>query len=304
MTQVSACLANIAFSRNKSRNDFVVGGEVMDRFVHVMLAPAAMLLASPVVAQDWSVAVQPGGYQVARAGGDGTITGIGLTCERAIPVIALQLARPAPRSPAVASVSVGGYTARLALIRNGTTNVWVAVLRDRVLLDTIAGSAVGTRLSVTVDGGQGGNLSLGGVRSAMQRALGGCYQLPAMAAPAGPVPAATTSLPPLDVSRQVFPFKSGRYATGGSCAAAEQGEGNASIWTFAAKKYHEYEADENWVFGKFTLLSPERFRTSEQPGGVQWERRGTGFVRTERGSPPQAFRWCAPLTPDDAAMLR
>ncbi len=265
-----------------------------------------MSLAAPAVAQDWNVATQPGGYQVARAGGDRTITGIGLTCERAVPVMALQLSRPASRSPAVASVTVGGYAARLALIRNGATNVWIAVLRDRALLDAIAGSAAGTRLAVTVDGGQGGNLPLGGVRSAMQRALGGCYQVPARAAP-GIAPtaiAAAAPLPPLDVSRQVFPFRSGRYATGGSCAAAAQGEGNASIWTFAAKKYHEYEADENWVFGKFTQVSPERFRTSEQPGGIEWERRGTGFARIERGSPPQTFRWCAPLTPDDAAMLR
>ncbi|ODT88091.1 hypothetical protein [Phenylobacterium sp. SCN 70-31] len=143
-----------------------------------------LVLATGAMAQVWEAGVQPGGYGVARITGPGPATGLALTCEGDAPVLALSLARPAPRNPAPFAFAIGGRTAQGVLTRNGATNVWAMHLRqDRALVDLLT---QGDSVTVTVAGAPYGALSLQGARPALQRALSRCYTPPAIQAVATP----------------------------------------------------------------------------------------------------------------------
>ena len=136
-------------------------------------AVVALALARPAAAQSWQVITQPGGYSVARVDLAGGIRGVGVTCERGVPVLALNLARSPTRNPAQLTLTSGRANAQIGIIRNGSTNVWVAAIGDPRILDMLAnGSSVG----IAVDGSNYGTASLSGARAAMGQALAGCYR--------------------------------------------------------------------------------------------------------------------------------
>lgn len=125
---------------------------------------------------------QPGGYKVARVttgGSNVPVQGIGLTCERKVPMIALSLARAPARNPALLSLSDGKSTGKLGVVRNGKTNIWAGPVRDARVLDMLAraGSVI-----VSIDGAAYGTVSLVGAADAMRGALGGCWARTAVAA--------------------------------------------------------------------------------------------------------------------------
>ncbi|MBC9035147.1 hypothetical protein IAG41_22385 [Sphingomonas sp. JC676] len=182
-------------------------------------------------AQVWEVVVQQGGHKVARGGmhgGAGLMRGIGLTCERNVPIIAIGLARAPARNPALLSFSDGRSTGKLGVVRNGASNVWAGPVRDTRVLDMLARAE---SVEVAIDGVRYGTVSLAGAGQAMQGALGGCY---AAAAIPARVPVAAhaatsravfgdTTLPPV-VRRDLTdfdqscaapnPFDDGQYPTG------------------------------------------------------------------------------------------
>ena len=148
------------------------------------------LLAVPALGQSWSTATQPGGYQVAKAAMSGRATGIALTCEHATPVLALSLAEPPKRNPAQLALKSGSATAQIGLVRNGSTNVWVAAIKDTRILDMLAN---GQRVGLTVDGADYGAASLDGARTAMGQALKACYHAASVTAAADGSGAPATS---------------------------------------------------------------------------------------------------------------
>lgn len=147
---------------------------------------AGLIAAGPVAAQSWGVIQQPGGYGVARIEMAGNIRGLAVTCERGVPILAL---RPAALigNPATAILKAGGRTATLRLVRNGSTDVWAAVLRDKAVLDMLAG---GGTAAVAIDGKLGGAVPLAGADAAFASALKGCYAAPATARAPAPVTSA------------------------------------------------------------------------------------------------------------------
>ena len=140
----------------------------------------------PAQAQTWQVIDQPGGYKVARVsmtgGGSRLVQGIGLTCERAVPMIALNLARAPARNPALLSLSDGKATGKLGVVRNGTSNVWAGPVRDARVLDMLARAG---SVEVAVDGVKYGTVSLAGAADAMRGALSRCWAGAVVAATGG-----------------------------------------------------------------------------------------------------------------------
>lgn len=215
----------------------------------------------PAQAQSWQVIEQPGGYKVARVSMTGGATGIGLTCERKVPVIALSLARAPARNPALLSLSDGKATGKLAVVRNGATNVWAGAVRDVRVLDMLARAA---SVEVAVDGVRYGTVSLAGAADAMRGALVGCWAGTTVAADAptsgaaapptkfGTAPMAVadtsspetsqTSFPTRDpkTGKPRLPIRLGAYvAAGSSCARPGEGlifvdSGNGAHFEFGA----------------------------------------------------------------------
>lgn len=149
----------------------------------------------------WQTISQPGGYKVARVAGTGIANGIGLTCERGVPVLAVNLARPAPTNPVQLSLDIDGASFPVTLARNGRTNVWVAALRDRAPIDALSN---GANLQISTRGQSIGNLSLQGARAAITGALAECYR-PAATSPArlAPTQAASSAASPKGVTEGV-----------------------------------------------------------------------------------------------------
>lgn len=204
---------------------------------------AALALAScgspPAQAEPWQVFDQPGGYKVARGGtggGSGLVQGIGLTCERNVPMIALSLARAPARNPALLSLSNGKVTGKLGVVRNGASNVWAGPLRDPRVLAMLARAG---SVEVAVDGMRYGTVSLAGAADAMRGALGGCWVGTAVGAQGAPAPGAGgaggalrpagVGVAPLPIKDPAtgqprFPVKLGTYVeTGKSCAKIGNG---------------------------------------------------------------------------------
>ncbi len=154
------------------------GGFAM-RLVTLVTTTAALVAVcgSPASAQNWKTITQNGGYKVARVTMGGAATGIGLTCERGVAMIAVNLVRAPRRNPALLTLKNGAASGALPIIRNGATNVWAGVIKDARLLD---GLATGQSVGVAVDGADYGTASLAGANAAMRTALGGCWR-PAMA---------------------------------------------------------------------------------------------------------------------------
>ncbi len=142
----------------------------------LLAAFCTLLFGIPAQAQQWQVVVQPGGYRVARVVAQGTATGIGFTCERNLPVIAVNLARPPARNPASIVIAIDGQPFAMALVRNQNTNVWVAGVRDRRLIDAMA---AGRTAQITVQGVAYGSVPLAGASSALAAALAPCHRLQA-----------------------------------------------------------------------------------------------------------------------------
>ena len=188
---------------------------------------AAFALAScgspPAQAQTWQVFDQPGGYKVARGDGSGQVQGMGLTCERNVPMIALSLARAPARNPALLSLSDGKATGRLGVVRNGATNVWACPVRDARVLAMLARAG---SVEVAIDGVRYGTVSLTGAAEAMRGALGGCWAGGAtvVAALPGAPAAATKPMLPIKPGYYVGTFdkqcataSSAMYYDGGNC---------------------------------------------------------------------------------------
>jgi hypothetical protein len=140
-------------------------------------------------ATGWQATTQPGGYKVARVTGSGIANAMALTCERGVPVLAVNLVTPAPTNPVQLSLEIDEGSYPITLTRNGRTNVWVAVMRDVTAIDALAG---GSRLRVSTRGQTIGTLPTAGARDAIASALTGCYR---------PAPATTASLAPTPAMR-------------------------------------------------------------------------------------------------------
>lgn len=153
----------------------------------------SLILAAPAFAQTspWQVLTQQGGYRVARVVGSGMASGLALTCDRGTPVIALNLAAGPARGPSTVTVLVDGSAFPLTLVRNGTTHVWVAAVRDPRLIEALA---EGSSARVMAGAAAIGTFSLGGAKAAIAQALAPCHRL--AAAPTMPS-AAPSGMPPL-----------------------------------------------------------------------------------------------------------
>lgn len=160
---------------------------------------AALTLCScgsaPAEAQPWEVIVQPGGYKVARGAtaGGGLVEGIGLTCERGMAMIALDLPRARGRMPVLLSLSDGRSVGKLGVVRNGATTVWAGPVRDPRVLAMLARAP---SVDVAINGMRYGKVSLAGAADAMRGALGGCWRAgvsSAQAISSAPAPAGNLS---------------------------------------------------------------------------------------------------------------
>ncbi|GAA0732605.1 YbjP/YqhG family protein [Sphingomonas japonica] len=144
---------------------------VMRCFTTLGVAVIAALTV-PTASAQWQTIEQPGGYAVARIEMAGPIRGVGITCERGVPILAVRPERSPARSPADLELVAGdGRSVRVALARNGRTDVWVAAIRNPQILDAIAASPVNMALT-----GARAQLSSDGASQAFRQALAGCYR--------------------------------------------------------------------------------------------------------------------------------
>lgn len=152
-------------------------------------AAASLALGGAATAQTaaWQSTTQPGGYKVARVAGTGIANGMALTCERGVPVLAVNLARPAPTNPVTLNLDIDEASHPVTLMRNGRTNVWVAAMRNQTPIDALVN---GSRVKVSARGQAIGAIPMSGAREAIMGALAGCYS-PAPAPVATP-PASIT----------------------------------------------------------------------------------------------------------------
>lgn len=151
------------------------------KFMALVFSGFVGVTAFPLYAQQaqWEVITQPGGYKVARGNATGSLTGVALTCERNVPVIAISLAKAPKRNPAQVTMSDGSASYDFGVIRNGTTNVWVATVKNPRLVEMLASAQIA---NVTVEGAQYGSVSLSGSGQAIRNALSGCWKAPPVAA--------------------------------------------------------------------------------------------------------------------------
>lgn len=139
------------------------------------------LFTSAAQAQSWVAASQPGGYGVAKielAGG--AVRGMALTCEKGVPILALRLAQAPRRNPAPLTLSGPDARASFQLLRNGNSDIWFTALRDRPVMDLLAGGT-GT-VAVAIDGSNAASIPLTGSGQAFRAALGACYAAPTQTA--------------------------------------------------------------------------------------------------------------------------
>lgn len=265
------------------------------------LLVAALALAAcgspPAQAETWQVIVQPGGYKVARGGtggGAGLVQGVGLTCERNVPMIALSLARAPARNPALLSLSDGKSIGKLGVVRNGATNVWAGPLRDPRVLALLARAA---SVEVALDGVRYGTVSLAGAADAMRGALSGCWAAGVAIAKTAPPPSVSTVPPATPVAAAggavgsstalSLPLRFGTYVRAGKRCGADVnaqvfidagngGAGDAQFEgsfikslrktgtnTFAARETRTDEADTPFT-ATYTITDREHFTVRSQ----------------------------------------
>ena len=137
------------------------------------LGGAAVPSTAQGQATGWQSTTQPGGYKVARVAGSGIVNGMALTCERGVPVLAVNLVTPAPTNPVQLTLDIDEQSYPITFTRNGRTNVWVAAMRNVTPIDALS---AGSRLQVSTRGQRIGTLATAGARDAIAAALAGCYQ--------------------------------------------------------------------------------------------------------------------------------
>jgi hypothetical protein len=145
------------------------------RVIFPLAGLGTALAAQPVAAQTtaWQATTQPGGHKVARVAGSGIANGMALTCERGVPVLAVNLVTPAPTNPVQLTLDIDGQSYPVTFTRNGRTNVWVAAIRNSAPIDAMT---AGSRLQLSTRGRAIGTMSTAGAREAITSALAGCYQ--------------------------------------------------------------------------------------------------------------------------------
>ena len=140
--------------------------------ISLVLASALPFAASPASAQTWDTATGAGGIKVARVAMSGGASSLGLACEGALPVLAINLRQPPRRNPALLTLRVGAASGAIVITRNGATSVWAAAVRDPRVLNALAS---GQSVALAVDGVSYGSVPLAGAGEAMRAALGGCW---------------------------------------------------------------------------------------------------------------------------------
>lgn len=207
-------------------------------FMTIAVAAACpATLAAQTGGAGWQTISQPGGYVVARVSGSGLANGIGLTCERGVPVLAVNLQRPAPTNPVRLSLDVYQDSFPVTLVRNGRTNVWVAAMRDVTPIDALAN---GSGATLSAGGRPVGTFALSGARAAITRALASCYSPSTAPAPA-PAPAP--------------PSLASAAATAANFAGVGEGKGcppTGPVARWGSANVADYMADNLIFCGDFT----------------------------------------------------
>ncbi len=147
----------------------------MRNYIYPALFASCLFAPQSAWAQagSWQVVDQTGGYKVARVAMAGRATGIGLTCEQGIAVIAVNLAQPPRRNPAALTLRGATGSKSFGILRNGMTSVWVASIKDPAILDMLASEQ---SVALAVDGANYGTAPLSGAAAAMRTALADCWR--------------------------------------------------------------------------------------------------------------------------------
>lgn len=182
--------------------------------------------------RQWQVSqTDPSRPAVAIIPGSGTISGLGLICDKSQPFLLLNLTQPVGRNTASAVLTVDGrdYPVSMAVLR--APAVMSGAITDPALIDALA---QGRALSVAVNGQRVGTLPLTGSSAALNSALAGCWQNPAAALPVveaasvqrlpigeGPRPAVAAADRAAIMRAAGFALRKGKWTT---CEGEETGE--------------------------------------------------------------------------------
>jgi hypothetical protein len=123
----------------------------------------------------WEMLRSPDGKAVARVQGSGILTGVAVTCQRRIPILAFSLGPSVSGIRIHLKVSGSDREANFDVVREGATPVWMTLVGDVRTLDAFF-AAEGAE--VTIDGMLAGSIPAAGAKEAFQIALAACYGEP------------------------------------------------------------------------------------------------------------------------------